>query len=227
MSEHIRRAHLASDETYGMPRIRAELADMGIVASRKRLARLLRAMGIQGVSRRRAWCVTTERNKRQRPAPDLVKRVFVAKTINELWVADMDVPADLGGVFVPGRGHRCLQPQGGRVGLWGSDDGRPCPLSAEHGAAYPKARISDSSFGPRQPVHEHCLWQPIAKEMGVRPSMGTVGDAYDNAIAESFFATLECELIARRSWRTKTEARLAVFTWESRAGTTRIGATRP
>jgi len=49
--------------------------------------------------------------------------------------------------------------------------------------------------------------------MGVRPSMGTVGDAYDNAMAESFFATLECELIDRRSWQTKTEARLALFTY--------------
>jgi transposase InsO family protein len=49
--------------------------------------------------------------------------------------------------------------------------------------------------------------------MGVKPSMGTVGDAYDNAMAESFFATLECELINRRSWKTKTEARLAIFTW--------------
>jgi putative transposase len=51
------------------------------------------------------------------------------------------------------------------------------------------------------------------EEMGVKPSMGTVGDAYDNAMAESFFATLECELIDRRSWQTKTEARLAIFTW--------------
>jgi putative transposase len=51
------------------------------------------------------------------------------------------------------------------------------------------------------------------KKMGVRPSMGTVGDAFDNAMAESFFATLECELIDRRSWQTKTEARLALFTY--------------
>ena len=51
------------------------------------------------------------------------------------------------------------------------------------------------------------------KEMNVRPSMGTVGDAYDNAMAESFFATLECELIARRKWETKTRARLEIFTW--------------
>ena len=49
--------------------------------------------------------------------------------------------------------------------------------------------------------------------MGVRPSTGTVGDAYDNAMAESFFATLECELIDRRVWKTHTEARLAIFTW--------------
>ena len=51
------------------------------------------------------------------------------------------------------------------------------------------------------------------KEMGIRPSMGTVGDTYDNATAESFFATLECELIDRRNWKTHTEARLAIFTW--------------
>ena len=51
------------------------------------------------------------------------------------------------------------------------------------------------------------------KEMGVRPSMGSVGDAYDNAMAESFFASLECELIDRRSWKSPAEARMAVFTW--------------
>ena len=51
------------------------------------------------------------------------------------------------------------------------------------------------------------------KEMGVRPSMGTVGDAYDNAMAESFFATLECKLIDRRVWKTHTKARLEIFTW--------------
>ncbi len=50
-------------------------------------------------------------------------------------------------------------------------------------------------------------------QMGVRPSMGSVGDAYDNAMAESFFASLECELIARRTWKSKAEAKTAVFTW--------------
>jgi len=84
LSESIRQAHRASDETYGMPRIRAELADTGVIASRKRTARLMRVMHFQSVSRRRAWCVTTQRNKRLRPAPDLGNRVFVAKDINEM-----------------------------------------------------------------------------------------------------------------------------------------------
>ena len=69
----------------------------------------------------------------------------------------------------------------------------------------------------RRPV-ESAQYTSIAfgnrcKEMNVRPSMGTVGDAYDNAMAESFFATLECELIARRKWETKTRARMEIFTW--------------
>ena len=64
----------------------------------------------------------------------------------------------------------------------------------------------------------------MLRMVGVRPCMRTVGNAQDNAMDESFFATLKCERIARRSLRTKTEARLGVFTWESRAGTSRTGA---
>ena len=86
---HIEAVHAKSEATYGMPRIRAELADQGIVASRKRLASVMRLARIRGVSRRRGVEVTTTRDKRQRPAPDLVKRQFVATDINQLWAADM------------------------------------------------------------------------------------------------------------------------------------------
>ena len=72
-----------------MPCIRAVLVDSAVAASRKLIARLMQGMHIQGVSRRRAWCVTTERNKRQGRAPDLVKREFMAKDINQLSVAHM------------------------------------------------------------------------------------------------------------------------------------------
>ena len=85
----IQAAFVASDETYGMPRIRAQLRDEGIRASRKRVASLMRQNHWRGVSRRRSYCVTTQRDKRQCPAPDLVNRQFVATGINQLWVADM------------------------------------------------------------------------------------------------------------------------------------------
>ena len=85
----IEAVHTKSDATYGMPSIRAELADQGVVASRKRIASVMRLASIRGVSRRRGYVVTTTRDKRQRPAPDLVKRQFVATDINQLWVADM------------------------------------------------------------------------------------------------------------------------------------------
>jgi putative transposase len=73
LTERIRQIHTESDETYGMPRVRAELRDQGMTVSRKRVARLMRKEGLQGVSRRRAYIVTTRRDERQRPAPDLVQ----------------------------------------------------------------------------------------------------------------------------------------------------------
>jgi hypothetical protein len=101
LTERIRRVHAESDSTYGMPRVRAELRDQGLAVSRKRVARLMRWHGIRGVSRRRAWCVTTKRDKRQRPAPDLVERKFTADGPNQLWVADMTyVPTWAGFIYL-------------------------------------------------------------------------------------------------------------------------------
>lgn len=78
LTERIRAIHLASDGNYGSPNIHAELRDEGTRVGRKRVARLMRHAGIRGVSRRRSFVVTTQRDAKQRPAPDLVKRQFVA-----------------------------------------------------------------------------------------------------------------------------------------------------
>jgi putative transposase len=78
MVERIRAIHAESDATYGMPRVRAELIDQGERISGKRVARLMRLHAIRGVSRRRGFVVTTQRDALQRPAPDLVKREFRA-----------------------------------------------------------------------------------------------------------------------------------------------------
>ncbi|MFD2272313.1 IS3 family transposase [Undibacterium arcticum] len=83
---HIRQIHERSKATYGMPRVRAELAMQGILVGGKRVARLMREAGLRGVRRR--WIITTQRQERNRPAPDLVQRRFHATEPNRLWVAD-------------------------------------------------------------------------------------------------------------------------------------------
>ena len=212
LTERICEVYHASDETYGMPRIRAELRDAGVVASRKRIARLMRKAGLRGVSRRRAFTVTTQRDARNRPAPDLVNRTFVATDINQLWVADMTyIPTWAGFLFLA----VVIDVYSRKVVGWAFGEQMTADLvivalNMAIVTRKPESVIHHSDQGSQ---YTSIAFGNRCKEMGVRPSMGSVGDAYDNAMAESFFASLECELIARRSWKTKTEARLAVFTW--------------
>lgn len=85
MTERIRQIHKDSYESYGMPRVRFELTEQGECISRQRVARLMRAADIQGISKRRGFTVTTRRDKRQTPANDLVNRRFHATGPNQLW----------------------------------------------------------------------------------------------------------------------------------------------
>ena len=210
--EQIRQAHADSDATYGVPRIQAELADQGIKAGHNRIASVMRAHGLRGVSRRRGWCVTTKRDKDQRPAPDLVQREFTATGINQLWVADMTyIPTWAGFVYLA----VVLDVYSRKVVGWAFGQQQTADLVI---AALNMALITRKPQGVIHHSDQGSQYTSLdfgkrCKEMGVRPSMGSVGDAYDNAMAESFFASLECELIDRRSWKSFAEARMAVFTW--------------
>jgi len=212
LTERIRAIHAESDETYGMPKIHAELRDQGMQVGHNRIARLMRAAGIRGVSRRRGFVVTTQRDERQRPAPDLVERCFVAQGPNQLWVADMTyVPTWAGFIYLA----IVLDVWSRRVVGWAIGE----RMTAELVLA--ALNMATTQRRPRDVIHhsdQGSQYTSIAFgarciQMGVRPSMGSIGDAYDNAMAESFFASLECELIDRRSFKTKTEARLALFTY--------------
>lgn len=210
--ERIRRIHTESDGTYGRPRVRAELAEQGVRVSGKRIARLMRDHAIRGVSRRRGFIVTTRRDERQRPAPDLVKREFRASAPNQLWVADMTyVPTWAGFIFLA----VVLDVWSRRVVGWaiGEQMSAELVLSALNMALQQRKPDDVIHHSDQGSQYTSVAFGERCKKMGVRPSMGTVGDAYDNAMAESFFASLECELIDRRSWQTKTEARLAVFSY--------------
>ena len=212
MTERIQAIHQRSDASYGMPRIHAELRDMGEIISKKRVARLMRLARIQGVSRRRGFVVTTQRDLRQKAAPDLVQRQFVASGINQLWVADMTyVPTWVGFIYLA----VVMDVYSRKVVGWAFGERMTsnlviAALNMALATRRPETVIHHSDQGSQ---YTSVAFGKRCQEMGVKPSMGTVGDAYDNAMAESFFASLECELIDRRSWKTKTEARLAIFTW--------------
>ena len=213
LMQRIEEAYRASDATYGMPRVHAELAAQGVVAGRNRIARLMRAHGLRGVSRRRGWCVTTRRNAQARPAADLVQRRFTATAPDELWVADT--------TYIPtwaGFGYLAvvLDVFSRKVVGWafGQRQTADLVLAALNMALHirrPDGNVIHHS--DQGSTYTSLEFGKRCSVMGVRPSMGSVGDAYDNAMAESFFASLECELIDRRVWKTFAEARLEIFTW--------------
>jgi putative transposase len=208
LSKDIRAAHAASHGTYGVPRIQAELASKGIRIGRKRIARLMRDAGIAGVSRRKFITTTVRGDRRQ--APDLVERDFTAPEPDRLWVADITyVPTWSGFLYLA----VVLDAYSRRIVGWSMATtlATQLVLDALNMAVTtrrPKDVIHHSDQGSQYTSIE---FGQRCRNAGVRPSMGSVGDAYDNAMCESFFATLECELLARSRFTTPAEARSALF----------------
>ena len=208
----IKAIHQMSDTTYGVPRMVAQLARDGVIVNKKRVERLMRQASLKGVSRRRGWCVTTRRDREAGLASDLVNRRFAADAPNQLWVADMTyLPTWSGFAYLA----VVIDVYSRKVVGWafGTRMTADLVVQALEMAAFtrkPQGVIHHSDQGSQ---YTSTVFGKRCEEMGVRPSMGSVGDAYDNAMAESFFASLECELVNRRSWKSQTEARHAVFTW--------------
>ncbi len=201
----IRVAHAASRGTYGAPRVHAELAAEGIRVGRKRIARLMSQAGLAGVSRRKFVTTTVKGDGRQ--APDLVERHFAAEASDRLWVADITyIPTWSGFLYLA----MVLDAFSRRIVGWSMATtlARQLLDALNMATRRPRGVIHHSDQGSQYTSIEFGY---RCREAGVRPSMGSVGDAYDNAMCESFFATLECELLARCRFETPTEARNAVF----------------
>jgi len=209
LTRSIKTIHHDSQGTYGAPRIHAELAAKGLRVGRKRVARLMRENGIQGISRRK-WTTTTVRDRSASVAPDLVKRDFAVQGPNQLWVADITyVPTWAGFLYVA----VVLDAWSRRVVGWAFAVHLRVELvlSALEMAVrqrQPRAVIHHSDHGSQ---YTALAFGDRCRRAGVRPSMGTVGDAYDNALCESFFATLECELLDRTHFANRAAAEQAVF----------------
>ena len=206
---HIRQIHAGSRCTYGARRIHVELAEAGIPVGCKRVAWLMRLAGLKGVSPRK-WVSTTVREARARPAPDLVERHFSAAGPDRLWVADATyVPTWAGFLYLA----VVIDVFSRRVVGWAMakhlrTELMLAALNMALAQRRPKNVIHHSDQGSQ---YTSVAFGLRCQKTGVRPSMGSVGDCFDNALAESFFATLECELIDRCRFRTQEEAEMAVF----------------
>ena len=202
---HFERSRL----TYGRPRIQADLRDVGLHVSDKRVARIMRVRGLQGASRRKGF-KTTIRDKDARPVPDLVNRKFIADAPDKLWVADITyIPTFAGFLFVA----IVLDVFSRRVVGWAMENHMRVELvmNALNMAVHnrkPQGVIHHSDQGSQ---YTSIAFGARCKEAGIRPSMGSVGDCYDNAMCESFNAILECELLVQHRFKNQHEAALAVF----------------
>lgn len=210
--KRIKTVHASSRQTYGAPRVHAELRNHGQAHGRKRIARLMRDAGLVGASHRHSGPTTTRRDKDARPAPDLVDRNFTATAPNQLWVADITyVPTAVGFLYLA----VVLDAWSRKIVGWSMANHLRAELVMDAmemavGQRRPKDVIHHSDQGSQ---YTSVAFGKRCGEAGVRPSMGSVGDAYDNAMAESFFSTLEAELLSRRRFASQAEARMACFSF--------------
>jgi putative transposase len=210
LQQRIKAIHQDSRQSYGAPRIHEELKAEGTRIGRKRVARLMNEADLVGITRRR-YVVTTRRDRSARPAPDLVDRKFSATGPNQLWVADITyVPLLAGFLYLA----VVLDVWSRKIVGWAMES---------HMRASLVTAALNMAVDQRAPAHgvvhhsdQGCQYTSVefgsrCRETGVRPSMGSVGDCYDNAMCESFFATLECELLHRSSFANAAAARIALF----------------
>jgi putative transposase len=210
LTSKIRQIHERSRETYGSPRVHAELRAIGIRCGRKRVARLMRKAGLKGCLRGRKKR-TTRRDGSTMPAADLVHRDFTTGGPNRLWVADITyVKTDEGFLYLAFVLDAYSRKLVGwamesylrtelvvdalQMALWRRRPSAGLIHHSDQGVQY-----TSLSFGKR------------LEEAGLIPSMGRVGSAYDNSMAESFVATLKTELLYRERWRTREAVKIAIF----------------
>ena len=212
LTARLREVHEQSRRTYGAPRLHADLRAAGVRCGRKRVARLMRQAGVVGCHRRRQHG-TTRRDPADTPAPDQVQRQFVAAAPNRLWTADITaVPTAAGFLYLA----VVLDVYSRRIVGW---------AMATHMRTELVLAALEMALQTRRPdrglIHhsdQGCQYTSVAfgrrcQEADIVPSTGSVGDCYDNAITESFFATLECELLARHAFSSQAAARLALFAY--------------
>jgi len=212
LTTQIAAAHARSRRTYGAPRIHAELRAAGVRCARKRVARLMRAAGLVGCHRRR-HTRTTIAEPTHVPAPNLVARNFQAPAPNRLWLGDITyVATHEGWLYLA----VLLDAHSRRVVGWAMADHLRAELAAAALAMALRARRPPPGLvhhTDRGSQYTAAAYRATLAARAITVSMSRAGGCLDNAVAESFFATLKAELVDTRTWPTRAAARTAIFEW--------------
>jgi transposase InsO family protein len=212
LAAQIAAVHARSRRTYGAPRVHAELRAQGVRCARKRVARLMRAAGLAGCHRRRR-ARTTVADPAHTPAPNLVARDFTASAPDCLWIGDITyVPTREGWLYLA----VLLDAHSRRVVGWAMADHLRTELALDALAMALRARRPGAGLvhhTDRGCQYTAAAYREVLAARGVTVSMSRAGDCLDNAMAESFFATLKAELADARVWPSRAAARTAIFEW--------------
>ena len=210
LTEKIREIHDRSRRIYGYPRVHAELRALGVRCSRKRVARLMRKAGLQGCIRGRRKR-TTRRDEHAVPAPDLLGRNFAAAAPNKVWTADITyVHTQEGFLYLA----FILDVYSRRVVGWSMAHHLRAELvvdALEMALWRRKPRAGLVHHSDRGVQYTSLSFGKRLEEAGMVPSMGRAGSALDNAISESFVASLKCELLYGHRFPSREAARIAIF----------------
>ncbi len=206
----IRAAHKASRRTYGSPRMQRELLAQGHSVGRHRVARLMRLDGLRG-RRRRRFRTTTQSNHAHPVAANQLERQFAVETPNQAWVTDITYVWTLQGWL-----YLCviLDLYSRRVVGWAMSERINQALTlgalkmALAGRAPKPGLVHHSDRGSQYAAK---LYRRLLKARGIECSMSRKGDCWDNAVAESFFATLKVELVYETLFITRAQARQQIF----------------
>ena len=208
---NIRAVHDDSAATYGAPRVHHELREQGHRVGKKRVARLMRQDGLVG-RRPKRWVHTTDSRHAYPVAPHVLNRQFDVNgigVVNRAWVADITyVPTAAGFLYLA----VVLDLASRRVVGWAMRD----TLAGELALAALRMALEERRPAPGLVHHTDrgvqyacTAYQELLAAHGIEASMSRKGNCWDNAVAESFFATLEVELIARQRWATRADARVS------------------
>ncbi|WP_165492085.1 IS3 family transposase [Egibacter rhizosphaerae] len=222
----IRDIHAHMDETYGSPRMKFELTRRGWQANEKRVARLMREHGLVGY-RPVKRASTTQRDTGEPPMPDLVGRHFDPAWPGHVWCGDLTyVPTGEGWLYVA----TVIDLASRRLIGWSMSDTPDAQLMiaaldhavAERGVARMNGVIFHHDRGTQ---YMSAAFAQACWRLGVTQSASRTGSCLDNAVAESFFATLKVELVNRCRYQTRREARTSIFRWIARYNDRRLHST--